>query len=240
MGDILTGRMGHWKLDESAGLIAADSSGRGHPGDLINLDGDEWTAGQVGNCIQLTAANKDYIDIPHHADFNLNNFTFAFWMYVINFPAVWNVPLCKGPGNDRNYSYQFQNNGTVLSGFEEEGGANHFATSGAGYVTAGSWIHWTTTYNGAVVKIFKDKVNNPAFDHATLTVPATNPNSVILGRYGPADLYYLNGYLDEVRIYNRALSQADINDLYDYAGDPPAVGGPIPIFGKKMIQRGAM
>ena len=53
--------LGWWKLDETTGIIAYDSSGYGNDADLKNMDGTEWTEGKIDNGLDLVGTS-DYID----------------------------------------------------------------------------------------------------------------------------------------------------------------------------------
>ena len=55
--------VGHWKLDESSGTIAYDSSGNGYTGTLQNMSGTEWSSGEIDGAITLDGSN-DYISLP--------------------------------------------------------------------------------------------------------------------------------------------------------------------------------
>ena len=55
--------IGHWKLDETSGTSAADSSGSGRTGTLQNMAGNEWTTGMIDGALQFDGIN-DYISLP--------------------------------------------------------------------------------------------------------------------------------------------------------------------------------
>ena len=72
-----TGLIGNWKLDESAGTVAADASGKGHPGTL--LGGPLWTsAGKVGGALAFDGVN-DYVNVGNLGAFPSSG-TISFWM----------------------------------------------------------------------------------------------------------------------------------------------------------------
>jgi hypothetical protein len=66
------------KADETSGTTAADSSGNGHHGTLIN--GPTWTAGKIGNAVSLDGVN-DYVSLPPDIVSGLSDFTVATWVY---------------------------------------------------------------------------------------------------------------------------------------------------------------
>ncbi len=60
--DVGDGLVGFWSLDESSGLVAADGSALSNDGSLINMAGDEWTAGAVNGALQFDGVD-DYVSI---------------------------------------------------------------------------------------------------------------------------------------------------------------------------------
>ena len=74
--------VGYWKLDETAGTTAADSSGNNHNGALI--DGPMWdAAGYFDGTISLDGLN-DRIHVPYHTDLTYTggNLTLSTWVYL--------------------------------------------------------------------------------------------------------------------------------------------------------------
>ena len=75
--------VGYWKFDEIAGIDAADSSGFGNDGTLINFDftpESGWTSGCViGSCLRFDGLN-DYISIPSSPFLNSQEFTYEAWI----------------------------------------------------------------------------------------------------------------------------------------------------------------
>ena len=76
--------VGQWKLDQSSGNIAPDSSGQGHPGSLINFGTTPWTNGWIDNALLFDGTN-DYIWLSEQANGMGQNFTrdftIAAWLY---------------------------------------------------------------------------------------------------------------------------------------------------------------
>jgi succinoglycan biosynthesis transport protein ExoP len=62
--------VGHWKLDESSGTTAPDSSGNGNAGTLAN--GPVWTAGKIGNALSFDGVNN-YVNVPSSANYDSMN-----------------------------------------------------------------------------------------------------------------------------------------------------------------------
>jgi hypothetical protein len=83
-----------------------------------------------------------------------------------------------------------------------------------GVITAG-WHLVTGTFDGATAQLY---VDNVLVAHDTFTAPGNTDYPLYIGRYYGAAGWGWNGVLDEVRLYNRALSSAEVNSLYGYSG----------------------
>ena len=83
--DVTTGLVIHYKFDETSGIAAADSSGRGNNGSLnfTTGDGSEWVTGRLGGALFLNptdGGNDDYVVTDNLVTLdNQDRFTFAFW-----------------------------------------------------------------------------------------------------------------------------------------------------------------
>lgn len=78
----------HWRLDETSGNIAYDSSGNGHDG---TLQGDaQWTSGRIGGALDFDGSD-DYVDIAYSPALSLNEFTFSAWVNIAVEPGVFGV-----------------------------------------------------------------------------------------------------------------------------------------------------
>jgi hypothetical protein len=106
------GLVGWWKLDETSGTIAADSSGFGNHG---ALQGDvRWMPGMIGGAWQGDG-NGDYIRVPHSESLDLSErVTVALWVYG-GLPP--DQILCKGTGGaawNSSYSFRIDDNAAYL------------------------------------------------------------------------------------------------------------------------------
>jgi hypothetical protein len=88
------------------------------------------------------------------------------------------------------------------------GGFQHNATSPTRVPLDGQWHHLAATYNGTVLRVFVDGVQRASFN-VTATIGASTLPLMIGG-----DAAFFTGLIDEVRVYNRALTATQIqNDM---------------------------
>jgi|CXWL01.1.fsa_nt_gi hypothetical protein len=208
-----TGPVGWWKLDENTGTAAADSSGSGNNGTLTN--GPTWTAGRLGAALAFDGIN-DNVTIPHSTSLALTGaFSMAAWVNpaisTTNFKSV----MVK------NYTHFFYasskgycGNGAVLVGFV--GSAGTKTACDPNPLPANAWTHLAATSDGSVLRLYRNGVLTSSA--AVTGVPVTSTGTLQLGasRFGE----YFNGKLDEARVYNRALSAAEVLALFNAA--PPS------------------
>jgi hypothetical protein len=224
--DITTGLIGHWKFDEGAGTTASDSSGNNNTGTLTN--GPTWTSGKVGSgALQFDGVNDEipFDDVSAFDFSGSNQFTYSAWVYPRSSNAG-KVVLSRGSAySSPGYTVYYL--GTNFDGSrwrtDVSDGVNlKVAQSNIGAVSLNQWQHLTVVWNGTTLSLYKDGTLlasnntgtfNGVWNGSTATVRRTSIAATGMDNSG-----YFNGDLDDVRIYNRALSSTDITALYNYTG----------------------
>jgi regulation of enolase protein 1 (concanavalin A-like superfamily) len=204
------GLVGWWKFDETSGTTAADSSGKGNNGRVVGTA--QWVAGKVGGAFQFDGST--YIDCGNGASLNVTEqITMAFWFKVDAFTNTWEAFLAKGDG-----SYRSARSGGT-------GNATHMGISGSNYfdaptvVTDNEWHFWTGTYDGATAIIYLDG-NVDAQRAYTGPLGDGSGYNLYIGENAQATGRQLHGLLDDVRIYDRALTAQQIQDLMTTGASP--------------------
>ena len=168
-----------------------------------------------------TGSNTD--ETGDAAVYDLNNFTCAAWFNVPSGVIVnqgWFVNK-GGSGSDTagqnlNYGLWMESTGTIRGGFEETAGTDHYATSPLRY-DDDIWHFALVYYNGATVNLYVDDMVTPVATHATATTPETNALPIRINQNSRqvADWLPVNSTLDEIRVWNRALtSSTERSDLF--------------------------
>lgn len=196
-------RIGEWELNENSGSTAHDISILQHDG---TVTGATWTGGMFGSALSFNGTSSNYVNISN-ADTNIgNNFTISVWIKAIQDRSNHQVFIAKGPKNTGHYELYIDTSG-ILKFYSNDIGDISSNT----VVDNNNWHHVVVTYDGSNMKFYVDKVlkNSPA---ASGTV-ADETETMRLGSLVDGTLPY-NGLLDEVRIFNRALTQTEIKYLY--------------------------
>jgi len=209
--------VGRWKFDEGSGTIAYDSSGNGNDG---TLQGDpQWVAGIIGSGALSFDGTDGYVEIGDDASLNLTDaLTITIWVKVNDLDTFYFL-VCKQPsgtardGFPGNYEFRIElNTGALQFGHQEtEGEQFTFYTSDSS-IAVEQWYHIAVAVtNGGLVEFYIDGVAAGSAEQST-NFGVLNDKPVRIG--GRTDLYsFFNGLLDDVRLYDRALSQAEIKKL---------------------------
>jgi hypothetical protein len=196
-----------WKLDETEGSNASDSSGNNLDGTLIGNPQWQPSGGKFGGALKLDGVD-DYVETDYATD--LPVWTVAVW---VNSPAVPSSEVPSGPVHrDKNYHINWNHSFDDFRGTAGVQVADTWYAASFGDLQANNWYHLAATYDGEDFKAYKDGIlitNNstPSGD------PDSESTTLKLGRHS---LYgdHFAGTIDDVRIYDYALSQADIAKIF--------------------------
>jgi len=237
--NVTSGLVGWWKMDETSGNLS-DSSGNANTG---TPTGTTSVPGMVGNGRKFNGTS-DYVDVANetHFDFEKTNpFTISTWVYRTN-NATTNIVVGKNSysGGELNGYMLFFNASDTLVYFDiGDCAANHCLRQASGTaMSTGVWHHVAVTYDGsqtaAGAHIYLDGASAgqaPVSDTLSLDASALNNNDLLIGDQNSSSHNYFNGLIDEVRVYNRVLSAAEVQQLYLYRNQSCAnpVGKPADI-----------
>ncbi|MHC4628313.1 MAG: LamG domain-containing protein, partial [Planctomycetota bacterium] len=195
--------MGWWKLDENMGTTAVDWSGHGRHG---SLEGEpQWVAGYDGGALEFDGGN--HVDTGYTE--NLAEWTIACWTKS---PAAPSGDSPSGPlHREQNYQFNWNHGNEVFRGAAaiNVGGTWHAAKYTP--LSANTWYHLAATYDGNVFNAYRDGVlitSNTAPSGAA----NSETNSVKLGRHAAAAQFF-TGTVDDARVYNRALTVEEIQEV---------------------------
>ncbi|MFZ0034843.1 MAG: LamG domain-containing protein [Sedimentisphaerales bacterium] len=212
-----TSLVGWWKLDDGQGTTAVDSSGMGNNGTLVS--GPTWVDGRLKGALEFNGTNS-YVDCGNGASLNLTSqVTVAAWVYCATPMVAQQVWVWKG-----NNAYGLKETWTA-------GGASFcIFNAGAWYEAAASpgltdsdartWIHWAGTYDGAAAKVYRNGALAGSVSYAG-SIASTTVN-LNFGQ-GSGSQQFFSGRLDDVRVYNRALTLDEITAVVNVINVPEGV-----------------
>ncbi|MHC4561075.1 MAG: LamG-like jellyroll fold domain-containing protein, partial [Planctomycetota bacterium] len=203
--------IGWWMLDETAGLTARDSSGNRSDGTLTLMNpAQDWVTGKIGGALDFDGSN-DYVDCGNDASLDITDeITLSTWIKMSSRPARnhWSDVLWK-EGVYALYLTGQEDTETVLSAyFVLNTGTIDTWKDADILLPLNNWIHVVVTFDGTDAKGYVNGVLNLTKNKAGTIV--TDTGSLTIGR---SDDEYFEGYVDDVRLYNRALSPDEIAEL---------------------------
>ncbi len=205
-----SGDLAVWlRLNETSGTTAQDSSGYGRNGTLIN--GPTWVVGVQGNAVNLDGVD-DYVSIPTAGIPAPNQpQSIAFWA---NAPSVGVTcqEMISISNPDASSSIEIILNNSKWQVVKFGSSSTPLAETAA----STGWHHLTYTYDGGTHRLYIDGV---LASSSTLSAQTAYPTSFLLGGWvSSGAACYFAGSLDDVRLYTKVLSQADIAAII---GTPP-------------------
>jgi hypothetical protein len=204
--EVSEGPIAHWEFDEGSGNIAYDSAGDNDG----TIYGAQWTDGILDGALSFDS-DQDYVTI--------NTITLSTMWSV----AVWVKsfhdgggaesvnPLVGGPGASANVILIRHHLDDVYLETNTDGDYVRVCR-GAVNPSMGRWAHYTITRKGRTVSGYK---NGVFVDSDILPIGDDNTITAIGSGYGTG--VYCDGSIDDVRIYERALTAQEIRELYQQA-----------------------
>ena len=196
------GLVAAYSFDEGSGTTVTDKSGNGNNGTISNAT---WTStGRYGNALAFNGSNA-MVTVANSASLNLSTgMTLEAWVNPTRIASVWQDVIYKG--NDVYYLEATTPTSSRPGGAVKLGSstASDYAPSA---LSAGSWTHLALTYDGTTVKLYLNGVLASSKAQSGSITSSTYPLQI-----GGDSIYgeYFSGSIDEVRVYNVALSQAQI------------------------------
>jgi len=214
--------VGHWKFDEGSGTIAYDSSGNGNDG---TLNGDpEWVVGYFGGALEFDGSD-DWIDCGNDPSLDLTRWTITFWLKV-NQNKDYNGFVIKGLDSAENYEVLGFADGSFHFPIMHTDGSRTYVNTDAGVIIAGEWAHFAYSYDSAEGRRFH-KNGSLIFQDTDSGTPKTSTESLTIGNEQPLSRF-VNGVMDDIRIYNHVLSLPEILAAMEGSEGYPYALGPFP------------
>ena len=213
--------VGLWLFDDGTGKVAKDSSRNGNNGTINNAT---WTDGKYGKALEFNGTNAN-VEIQHASMLSVETFTLMAWMNVPGFTGNWQTIATQDTaGPNRNYGL-FINNGSGLIHYSFTSGKAWQSFNATSNPVDGKWHHIAATYDKTTFKCYVDgKVDGETPNN----LKPDNASTVItIGSWVGGG--WLKGKIDEVALYNNALSQADIQKVMNGLATPVESKGKLAI-----------
>jgi hypothetical protein len=207
---IYAGLRAWWKLDDGSGSNADDTTGRAQDG---VVSGAAWSSGITGGALDFDGTDDGVLVGNSAALLGTGDFSLSAWVKVDPGSSTGTVIQQReagATGYQGEYMLNVNSNGTV-NFFVYGTSAYQFDITTTAAINDGQWRHITALRSGTSGKIYIDGVEAAS---GSGTVQVLQSRAVSIG-YDHRDLNKrFDGGIDDVRIYERALSAAEIDSLH--------------------------
>jgi hypothetical protein len=210
-----SGTIAHWPFDETTGTIAPDVSGNNYTATLMN--GPTWTVGRVNRSLAFDGIN-DVVTAPQSSTFNAFPLTIAAWIKTTSATGLVGIVNKYVAGSFNGYNL-FMRNGALCAWYLR--GRSNYVYDGSrctlkttGY-NDNRWHHVAYVVEAAGARLYVDGVLRKSRAWTGPAGVSTTTQRLQIGRYpGASDnVEFFPGSVDDVRIYNRALTVSEIAAL---------------------------
>lgn len=217
------GIVGWWPFNEGTSTVAHDISGYSNNGAIVTSP-SSWASGKRGKALSFDGTNQ-YVEVSQGSSANLNlssysSFTISSWVYLTDtsvghaFYGTGNPYNNAGSGTIVSYGYPSANQ----FGWQINNGSGSPLGGSFGSVSTRSpnqWIHMTLVYTSTTLSLYLNGAFISTVDISTKGIAGLGNNPFRIGAYGNSPVSQKwQGYLDDFRIYSRALSASEITSLY--------------------------
>ena len=231
---ISQGLISHWSFNEGNGNILHDFGGSNNDGTFVL---PTWAGVPAGNTrnrsLYFYTGAQSYVSVPFNSTLspNTGDWTVSFWIFYSgatgDYPQIigsrpWNAgkdigwSICISSVSSQMCSH-FTDGST---GWDVDGGGSIYtAGASASTTTLSSWTHWVFVFSRSTSQLLiyrngvLDATRNPTWPTGAVNITS----NVYIGRdVLGGNFRQFGGYMNEILVYNRALSSAEASSLYSH------------------------
>lgn len=215
------GLVGLWLFNEGSGNKVFDLSGSGKDGTFgAGTASPVWVPGKLGSTLSFD--DEDYVDLNSNPENGLAKFTFSAWVYGRRFdnnPYIYGNAATDSTTDGIFYVFIRATPAGTIDFSCSDGSAVIDSTNDGSTLSTNTWHHIAVVSNGSNITRYLDGIQTGTIDaHSLGVVKSWNDSYIGNINYeadaGPQTDRFLNGLIDSILLYNRALSASEIVLLY--------------------------
>jgi hypothetical protein len=198
-----TGLVAAYSFDEGSGSVVGDSSGNGNAG---SASGTAWAAGKYGNALSFNGTSS-FVSVPDSSSLDLTSgMTLEAWVNPSALGTAWRTAVLKeqSPPSELTYAL-YANTDTTQPAGNVFSGTDQFTSGGS--IPLNAWSFLAATYDGSTLRLYVNGTEVGNLPIAGSILASTGPL-----RIGGNTVWreWFKGSIDDVRVYDRALSAAEV------------------------------
>ena len=202
------GLVGYWPFNGNAN----DESPNTNNGTTYNVTAVADRFGNPASAYEFNGTNS-YIQIPNNSSLNFgtNSFSISSWIYTETLPNSWKSIVNKGASGSIGYGVEISSSNQYIGSIQGNAGVNQHCYGSLAEIN--KWVHLVVVFernNSLRIYVDNSIVEECGYSSGNAT-SVDNSRSLNFGKY---ETWYFDGKIDDVRIYNRALSGSEIQELY--------------------------
>jgi len=204
------GLVGYWAMNEGNGTIAGDKSGNGNNGTLTGATIPTWADGKRGKALNFDGS-ASYVDVGNRSNLKqTGDFTVSAWVFrtTQTYPTLigWDASYLTN-------AYYLVYYTTDNSWHTQTGGGSSVTIGGN--TTSDTWHYLTVVFDktNSKVRLYLDGSLDTATDKS-ISISYSDATDFQIGKNVAGGTQNWKGSIDDVRIYNRALSATEVAALY--------------------------
>jgi hypothetical protein len=214
------GLVGYWKFDEGTGTTGTDASGNGYTATFgAGGTAPTWVPGKYGTGVNFDKVD-DYISTTLQPG-TWSAKTYSAWVKLQSYQLWGSLMLDASSFNSNTYSGMIQYGGQSVSGYQTGTPLPVKLSTSPAQIYYGQWTYLTVTVDksaGTVTTFINgEQKSQLKTDMSGFTFTNAGTGLMLGGGTGASTI---DGVMDEVRVYNRALSTAEVRQLYTWAPNP--------------------
>jgi hypothetical protein len=207
-----SGLVAYYPFDEGAGAQVYDSTANNNTGSTVNSP--TWATGKLSGGMQFNGVDQSVQVAPSSA-LNIESMSLEAWIKTSQVPSTSDVTIVEKRGLAGAYPYSLRLLSSGKLQFAAFDGTTYVYTTSGVVVNDGAWHHYVGVRQvGGQMILYKDGALSSEVADFTTAGTTTNTSGITIGARSDGTRAF-DGSIDELKVYNRSLTSAEVKAEYD-------------------------